>query len=345
MAHLVALNDEIAALTRAGLPLERGLREVGRDVGGGLSAAMTSLAARMDRGASLAEAMAAEGEKFPPVYRAVVEAGLRAGRLPIALESLASFVRNYAAARSAIGLALWYPLVVLALAYSLFLLMVLFVVPRFLLMFESLRVRIPWSLRLLASLEETAVYWAFSLPLVLILLAIWWAWTGRASSLRPGRSSSLLAWFPWMRSMVVQFEYANFAQLLAILVEHQVPYPEAIALAAEASGDPGLSKAGRAVAAAVERGDPRSAEQDARAIPALLRWLLITGREQGRLADALRQVATIYRKRAAEQADKIRLLLPTILLIAIGVTATLAYALALFLPFVALLRGLMEPPS
>src|SRR5436309_2247221 len=99
--HLIALNDEIAALARAGLPLERGLREVGRDLSGNLSAVMKRLSGRMEQGASLSEALATERDHFPPVYLAVVEAGLRAGRLPSALESLAGFVRNYAEARRA----------------------------------------------------------------------------------------------------------------------------------------------------------------------------------------------------------------------------------------------------
>ena len=99
LGHLIALNDEMAALTRAGLPLERGLRDVGRDLSGGLSAAMLRLSARMDQGEGLSEALAADKEGFPPVYRAVVEAGIRAGRLPAALESLAGFVRSYDDAR------------------------------------------------------------------------------------------------------------------------------------------------------------------------------------------------------------------------------------------------------
>src|SRR3954454_2228285 len=84
LGDLIALNDEIAALARAGLPLERGLREVGEDVSGALRSAMVDLSARMERGGSLAGALAAGGGRSPPVYRAVVEAGVRGGRLPLA---------------------------------------------------------------------------------------------------------------------------------------------------------------------------------------------------------------------------------------------------------------------
>ena len=103
--HLIALNDEIAALVRTGLPLERGLREVGGDFHGRLGRAMTVLAERMSRGESLPEALTAERERLPRIYRAVVEAGLRAGRLAAALEGLTGFVRAYLDSRQAIGLA------------------------------------------------------------------------------------------------------------------------------------------------------------------------------------------------------------------------------------------------
>src|SRR4051794_36850176 len=104
--QLAALNDEIAALARAGLPLERGLLTIGRDVPGKLRDVMVTLGERMSRGEGLAEAMAAEGARFPTIYRAVVEAGLRAGRLSVALEGLSGFVRGYAEARRSIGMAL-----------------------------------------------------------------------------------------------------------------------------------------------------------------------------------------------------------------------------------------------
>ncbi|WP_406701012.1 type II secretion system F family protein [Singulisphaera sp. Ch08] len=343
LGHLIALNDEMAALTRAGLPLERGLRDVGGDLSGGLRTAMLRLSARMDQGEGLAEALAAEKEGFPLVYRAVVEAGIRAGRLPTALESLAGFVRSYEDARRTIGLAFWYPMIVLVLAYTLFVLMVTQMVPRFLSAFESLEVPVPSGVRVLAVVGETARFWGPVLPTLLVLLAVWWAWTGRASGFPSSGSRSPLRWFPWMRSMLANAEAANFAQLLSILIAHGVPYHEAVGLASEASGDPELLVAGREVAAAVERGDVRGVAGGSPGIPPILRWILISGQGQGRLADSLGQVATIYRKRALYQAEKLKTFLPTLMLLGIGVTATLLYALTFFVPMSELLRGLAVP--
>jgi general secretion pathway protein F len=111
--HFIALNDELAAIVRAGLPLERSLHEVARDIPGTLGDTVQILATRLGRGETLPQALSAERERFPGVYRAVVEAGLKAGRLSAALEGLAAFARSYAEVPRAVGQALLYPLIVL----------------------------------------------------------------------------------------------------------------------------------------------------------------------------------------------------------------------------------------
>jgi general secretion pathway protein F len=342
--HLVALNDEIAALVRVGLPLERGLRQAGSGVPGRLSGLLTGLGERMSRGMSLPEALAAEKTRVPPIYRAVVEAGLRAGRLPAALESLAAFVRAYLDSRRTIGLALCYPLIVLTVAYGLFVLLVSFVVPRFLATFATFRIPVPAALRALGRLGETVAYWSPALPILLLVLLILWAWTGSSASFRTGRAWALLRCFPWMGALLRQFEAANFADLLGLLVEQGVPYPEALVLASEATGDTRLIRLCRALSEAVARGDsPRTALGHARALPPLLRWMLATGPQQGALASSLHALAAIYRSRAEHQADKIRVFLPIVLLLVLGFSACLAFALSLFVPFATLLKDLALP--
>jgi general secretion pathway protein F len=337
--QLIALNDEVVALTRAGVPLERGLIDVGSDLPGRLGSIARALGERMGRGESLSEALAA-GTGVPPVYRAVVEAGLRSGRLPVALEGMAAYARSYAEARRSIGLALSYPLLVACLAYVLFLFIAARVIPRFVTAFASLGVPAGWSVRLLGGLADSVWIWGPVVPVAMAgLLGVWVGTRGAFG--RRGGASALLRAFPWMGSMMRGFEASGFAEVLALLVEHGVPYPEALRLAGEASGEPGLARSARALADAVARGvPPAEALRGPSDFPPLLHWLLATATHQADFPATLRQMAARYRSLARFQADKLRVLLPMILLCAIGGTATLLYTLALFVPLTSLWNGL-----
>ena len=338
---LIALNDELVALTRAGMPLESGLLDLSTDLPGRLRKVVATLGARMERGETLPDALAASGDDLPPVYHAVVRAGLRSGRLPVALEGLSTFARGYSEARRSIGLALWYPLFVMLLAYALMIFLTTTVIPRFLVVFRSMGLPTHAPIRALAAMGETAWFWGPILPAGVLVFLVAWSLSGRSRVLGGRRADGILRWFPWLGSMMRGFEAASFADLLALLVEHRVPYPEALMLAGDASGNPALARSSRELAAGIERGvSPGEALKGPTAFPPLLRWLLATGPQQGDLVAALKQMAGRYRGQARHQADKIRVFLPTLLLLGLGSTATLLYALALFVPLTTLWMGL-----
>ena len=73
--QLLALNEEIRALVRAGVPLERGLSVAARELRGKLGKITRALGDRLARGESLSQALEGEKQSLPPLYRAVVEAG------------------------------------------------------------------------------------------------------------------------------------------------------------------------------------------------------------------------------------------------------------------------------
>ncbi len=339
--HLIALNDEIVAMTRAGVPMEQGLLDLGSDVPGRLGRIARALGERLTAGESLTEALASPGVKAPRVYRAVVEAGIRSGRLPVALEELSAYARGYAEARRSIGLALWYPLSVLTFAYGMFLGLVTILIPRFVSAFDEMGLPLSDSLRVLNGARQSVVYWGPILPAALVFVLLVWVRSRRGFGARGTWASFLLRAFPWLGSMIQGYEAAGFADLLALLIEHQVPYPEALRLAGEASGDPAFARSGQALADSLTQGQaPAEALQGRSAFPPLLRWLLSTAPRQPDLVVALRQMATRYRGEARHQADKIRVLLPTLLLFGIGGTATMLYALALFIPLTSLWTSL-----
>jgi general secretion pathway protein F len=347
---LIALNDEMLALVRAGVPLGQGLAEVGHDVRGSLARTTATLAARVERGESLPQALAASGGLFPPLYRAIVEAGIKSGRLPAALETISALMRRMADLRRLVLLAMVYPLIVFFVGYGLFMLFVLKILPT--LLSASPTPHPPAVVRTLAGLHNGVEWWGPILPTIVLTAAIlWWLRSRQALVLQSGGAARIFGWTPSFRRLLAESRAASFADMLALLVEHQTPLGEAVVLAAETTGDPRLTLAAKQLAADISAGiasgrpsgEPEaSAPGAATEIPPLLRWLIATGGNQATFAAALRDAADTYRRRAIRRADWLRLYLPMLLTLGIGGTVVAVYALSLFVPWTSMLYQLTQ---
>src|SRR5262245_20651716 len=86
--HLLLLHQELAALAKAGMPLDSGLRSLSHALPGALGRLAQEVAAKLERGESLDDALRSEHSPQQRVYAAVIAAGLRAGNLHKALESV-----------------------------------------------------------------------------------------------------------------------------------------------------------------------------------------------------------------------------------------------------------------
>jgi type II secretory pathway component PulF len=73
------------------------------------------------------------------------------------------------------------------------------------------------------------------------------------------------------------------------------------------------------------------------AIPPFLCWLIASGIQAGQLAKSLRHAAATYREMAHHRAHLLKVLLPVVLILSVGATATAGYTLTLFVPFASLL--------
>jgi general secretion pathway protein F len=336
---LIALSEEMAALTRSGVPLERGLLNLGQEIPGQLGRTARRLAQRLERGEELSHALAAEEGAFPRVYRLVVQAGLRTGRLSVALEGLAMAARRLADLRRAIGLAVVYPLAVLLLAYGLFVLFVVQMAPELQLAYESFQIPRHRLLDALAWLGQSVLWWGPVLPVALVIFGLlWWRQSGQAMLVNPTRGLIVLGWVPWVGKLLVYSRGAMFADVLALLLEHGLPLDESFELAAESSGDPRVIETTRRLAQAVRNGQPW--RESVPGLPPILAWLLVTQHEQRALVTAARHAAEAYSWQASHQAMKVRLLFPAVATLCVAGLVTMLYALMLYVPWSNLLRSM-----
>jgi type II secretory pathway component PulF len=299
--EFIALADEMAALVRAGVPLERGLVDAAPGFTKRSSQLVAKIAERMQAGETLSQIIATRPEALPPAYAAVLEAGIRSGRISSALEGLASSARRAADLRRMTAASLVYPLLVVLVAYGLFLFSVLRLQPTVANAYRRLNVPTTELNTVLSNLGATANYWGPVLPIAIVaLLAIWWRRSGRAMR---ANGRGVLAFLPTNRLMRYG-RLAAFADTLALLIEHDAPL-------ASSAAETGL--------------------------PPVLAWLLSGDMAQANLVEALRRSADSYRARASRLEEQMRLYLPLGLILVLGCTSIVIYALTVFLPWYHLL--------
>lgn len=345
LGQLIALNDEILALTRCGVPLEQGLADLGSDLPGRLGKISTSIAARLDQGASLAEVLEDMDGQFPPVYRAVVEAGIRGGRLSAALEGLATSIRRVAELRRLVGLALVYPLVVLALACGLFALVVPRLASDLLASHQAQRIPATAGFENLTRLTNAIGVGVLLIPVAAVLAALVWWWRSRramaAQTSRLGRGTSLV---PQLGRLLRAGRTATFLEVLSLLIEQQVPLGEALRLASAASGDRRLIKSADALADQLERGGtPPESSWSLEGIPPLVTWRILRGGSHKRLADSLCHSAETYRRRTRHLSDWLTRYLPMLTTLVVGGTATAIFVFCVFVPWFRFLSDVARP--
>jgi general secretion pathway protein F len=340
--QLAALSHEMAALARAGVPLDRGLRELGRELPGRLGKVAADVSSGLAEGKALDAVVADIGTALPPAYRTVIAAGLRAGRLPAALEDVARTARVVSQLRRSIGLALLYPMVVLSLTWVLGLAILIKVMPVMLGMLREYGLANSTLDIALERLIATAPWWG---PVVPILLLLWFAWiwhrTGRVSA---GVELHPLLAFGAVRSLALMqraARCASLAELLALLLNHNVPLPEAVDLASGAIGSRSLARGGRELAERLRRGE--RIDKPPSDFPPLLAWTIASGQAQGQLAMALAHSAEVYRDEANRRSQWLSLYVPLFLTFAVCGGVVFIYAKLTLGPWIALLRKISAP--
>lgn len=340
LEDFVALNHEIAALARAGVPLGPALTAFGRDLPGRLGRIAAEVGGRLEQGEPLDRIVATQ-DGFPPAYKAVIEAGLRVGRLPAALEGISQSARRTAQLRWTISMAILYPLIVMGVGYCLFVLTIVKIAPAMAATLADHSQPDNIVQRCLTWLGETAPLWGIGLP-VLMLAWFGWLWW-RAGRVAAGVELHPLLSFGAVSTMLKLRRAGRLAAMcdcLALLTEYGVPLQEAVPLAARTTGAKQLESAAAQLGEQIARGERMAAPP--KHFPPLLAWMLTSGELQRELPKVLRRGAEVYRDEANRRAQWLRIYIPLILTMVFGGGTVAAYALVTLGPFVLILRQMTE---
>ncbi|MFO0864432.1 MAG: type II secretion system F family protein [Gemmataceae bacterium] len=340
--ELALLNDEIAALAKSNLPLDQGLASLGEEMTRGRMRTVTlKLAADMQTGISLPDAMAKQEANIPRYYGRMVAAGIRTGNVAEVLATLATYGRSLAEIQWSVVSALLYPAMLFVISIGLMIFLCLVIMPQFEAIFENFRIRLPIMTEVVLFISRNWI-WIFVVPSVSMLLLFLVARTllkrteaGRA------RWARFIYALPIVGSLIQRARLAAFVDLLSLLVRRQVPLPEAFALAGEAAADPVLRLGSRLVNEDLKHGQALGESLASRKlIPRSAAWMISIAERNGNLADALANLAQMYRTSVQLRTRLVGTVLPPALVLCVGAVVAIFFVFGVAAPMVSLLEGL-----
>ena len=198
--------------------------------------AVAGLRHRIEEGASLSESLKHYPGYFDAVYRSCIAAGESSGFLVEMLDRLATLKQRQLRTRNAVVGAMVYPLLLSTVALTIFPMLLIFVVPRFASLFESLDVPLPSSTEFLVDVSGALRrYWWVGLlvPVVLIASAVAFLRTERGKRL----GDTVVLRLPCVGNIVKSLVTARIVRLLAVLMEGHVPVLESLQYVRQAAGN------------------------------------------------------------------------------------------------------------
>ncbi len=291
-ADLSLLTRQLATLVRAGLPLEEALLAVSQQTERDrVRSILLGVRAKVMEGHTLAMGLGDFPRVFPEIYRATVAAGEQSGHLDSVLERLADYGEGREVLRQKVIGAMLYPLVLTIMSFSIVSILLAYVVPKVVGVFETSHAKLPLMTRALVALSDGIRHFGIWILLAIVLGTVLFVRWQREPANRRIVHRWLLT-IPLVGKLLRGFNTARFTRTLSILTASAVPVLDALRIAGEVVNNLPMRDAVTEATARVREGAPIGRSLAAsRLFPPMSIHLISSGESSGQLEAMLERAA------------------------------------------------------
>jgi len=332
VTDLILFSQQMYAITKAGLPLLRGMQSIAASTPNGiLRATLESVIDNLQAGRELSFALGRFPDVFTKFYVSVIRVGEASGTLETAFLRMYEYLGLEKRIGDKLKTALRYPAtVVVAIAIAIGVI-TLFVLPKFAPVFAALGNNLPWATRVLMGVSGFASHYWYVVAAAGIAATVAFKLWLRDPAGRY-RWDKLKLKMPVVGGIVRRASLAQITRSFALTLESGVPIIQGVNMIARAAGNEYLTERVLALRDGVERGESlyRTAQTADLFTPLALQMIAI-GEETGALSEMLGEVADFYEREVDHDLENLTAAIEPILIVSIGVMV-LILALGVFLP-------------
>lgn len=317
---VLEFTNALRTMVDARVPLDKALRLLeGITESPAMKQLVTALRRDVKEGKSLADAMENRPDVFSRMYINIVRAGEEGGILHQLLPDLTLFLETSARNRQAIIAAMIYPLVLLVTGIISVLLLLVFVIPRFAVMFADAGTDVPASAAFLLATSNIVSDWGWLFVVLVAAAVFWWYWQDREPQTRLKKHARLLR-LPLLGQLLLYRECAVFARTLGALLAAGIPLIRALRVSREVVSNAEIVRLLTLVEEDVRSGASLGLSlEKAGVFPTLLHQLVAVGEETGRTASILLKTAETFDQSVKSQMDRLVAALQPALILVLGI--------------------------
>jgi MSHA biogenesis protein MshG len=331
-SDLVMFSRQMYTITRAGIPLLRGLRGLVQSTHNAiLRETLEEILESLEGGRDLASSFARHPEIFPKLYVSIVSVGEATGTLDKSFLRLTEYLAQEKDMKDRVKGAVRYPIIVATTIVLAMVFMSTFVIPKFAPVFAQLKGEIPLPTQILLGTSALVRdYWHLTLGFIGLCIYGMRQWL-KTPSVRMKWDAAKLR-IPVMGKLMYEAMLSRINRSMAISLSAGMPMTQTLAVIARSSGNVFVSEKIAMLASNVERGESLSRAATASGLfsPLVLQMIAI-GEETGALPELLDEAAGYYEREVDHALKNLSQSIEPILIVTVG-GMVLILALGIFMP-------------
>ncbi len=331
---IAIFTRQLSTMISAGIPLMESLDVLAQQQEDpGFERVLNEIVDDVRSGEDFSSALSKYPNQFTKIYVSMAEAGEASGNLDTVLTRLAEYMESAEQLKREIKSAMTYPVISLFLIIAISMGLMIFIVPRFKKIFDSIGggMDLPGITRVtLAVSLFLQSYYLYVFFGALVLYGLWYFYT--STDIGEWHWHWFLLKLPIFGPLFRKVAIERFAQTYATLIRSGVPILGALEITAETAGNRVIEDAVLESREEVRQGEHLGPPLEKTGVfPIMVTKMIEIGEEAGALEELLEKIAEFYNQQVEATVDQLTSLIEPILISLMGVIVG-GIVLAIFLP-------------
>lgn len=292
----------------------------------------------VESGISFSNALSKHKKVFSELFINMVAAGEISGKLDETLKYLTVQMKKDHELISKVKSAMMYPAIVVIAMVGIGIAMMIFVIPKMLVIFEEMQANLPLPTKILLGTSNFLTHNGFLTAIVLIIFVVI---LSRVTRTKGGKATyhKILLKLPLISGIIKKINLARFTRTLSSLLKTDIPIVQSFQIISRTLGNVHYKQAMLETADKVKRGMSivKSLEERPNLFPPVVTQMIAVGEESGTLDSITDEIAIFYEADVDQTMSNLAVIIEPILMLVLG-GAVAVMALAIIMPMYSLVE-------